>query len=75
MNTTFVLNKPPLILIVDNEPFVRMQLRFSLEQEGYEIVEAKDGREALAVFQRQQPDIVLLDALMPEMDGFECCNQ
>jgi diguanylate cyclase (GGDEF)-like protein len=75
MNTTFTPNSPPLILIVDNESFVRMQLRLSLEQEGYQIVEAEDGREALTVFKQQQPDIVLLDALMPEMDGFECCTQ
>lgn len=75
MNTTFAANKPPLILIVDNEPFVRMQLRLSLEQEGYQILEAEDGREALAVFKQQQPDIILLDALMPGMDGFECCTQ
>jgi diguanylate cyclase (GGDEF)-like protein len=75
MSTTFAPNKPPLILIVDNEPFVRMQLRLSLEQEGYKIVEAEDGREALTVFKQQQPDIVLLDALMPGMDGFECCTQ
>lgn len=72
---TFAPNKPPLILIVDNEPFVRMQLRLSFEQEGYQIVEAEDGREALTVFKQQQPDIVLLDALMPGMDGFECCTQ
>lgn len=75
MNTTLTPNTSSLILIVDNEPFVRMQLRLSLEQEGYQIVEAEDGREALAVFEQQHPDIVLLDALMPEMNGFECCTQ
>ena len=75
MNTLSASNNPSLILIVDNEPFVRMQLRLSLEQEGYQIVEAEDGREALTVFKQQQPDIVLLDALMPGMDGFDCCTQ
>ncbi|MEA5452405.1 response regulator [Leptolyngbya sp. CCNP1308] len=75
MNTVLASNKPSLILVVDNEPFARIQLRLSLEQEGYQIVEAEDGREALTVFKQQQPDIVLLDALMPGMDGFECCTQ
>lgn len=75
MNITASHNKIPLILVVDDELFIRMQLRLSLEQEGYQIVEAQDGREALAAFEQQQPDIVLLDALMPEIDGFECCSQ
>jgi diguanylate cyclase (GGDEF)-like protein len=75
MTTAIVSWKTPLILIVDDEPFARMQLRLSLEQEGYQIVEAQNGRAALTVFEQQQPDIVLLDALMPEVDGFECCRQ
>lgn len=73
MNTALLQPKSPLILIVDDEPFARMQLRLSLEREGYQIVEAQDGREACAVFEQQQPDLVLLDALMPEINGFECC--
>ncbi|WP_333466237.1 PleD family two-component system response regulator [Microcoleus sp. T3_B1] len=68
-------NETPLILVVDDEPFIRMQLRLSLEQEGYHVAEAQDGREALAAFEQLQPDIVLLDALMPEINGFECCTQ
>lgn len=68
-----VSHKTPLILIVDDEPFARMQLRLSLEQEGYQMIEAQNGRAALTIFEQQQPDIVLLDALMPEIDGFECC--
>ncbi|PSB22534.1 diguanylate cyclase response regulator [filamentous cyanobacterium CCP1] len=74
MNTTISQNKAPLILIVDDDPFVRMQLRLLLEREGYRIVEAQDGKAALAAFE-QQPDIVLLDALMPETNGFECCAE
>lgn len=74
MTTTgMVSRKTPLILIVDDEPFARMQLRLSLEQEGYQIIEAQNGRAALTAFEQQQPDIVLLDALMPEINGFECC--
>jgi diguanylate cyclase (GGDEF)-like protein len=70
-----VPQEPSLILIVDDEPFIRAQLRLSLQYEGYRTVEAQDGREALSVFHQLQPDIVLLDALMPDMDGFECCTR
>ncbi|MEA5514486.1 PleD family two-component system response regulator [Nodularia sp. UHCC 0506] len=76
MNTTFAENKSPaLILIVDDEQFIRMQLRLALEREGYQIAEAENGRKALNVFQQLHPDLILLDAIMPDMDGFECCTQ
>jgi diguanylate cyclase (GGDEF)-like protein len=74
MKTTFQEDQS-LVLIVDDEPFIRTQLRFALEQEGYQIAEAKDGTEALMVFQQLHPNIVLMDAMMPGMDGFECCSQ
>ncbi|MFN6540036.1 MAG: GGDEF domain-containing protein [Nostoc sp. EkiNYC01] len=64
-----------LVLIVDDEPFIRMILRNFLEREAYQIVEAQNGIEALRVFNQLHPDIVLLDAIMPDMDGFECCTQ
>ncbi len=65
---------PPLVLIVDDDPFARLQLRYCLEQEGYQIVETKNGKEGLEAYISLHPDIVLLDALMPEMDGFTCCR-
>ncbi|PHM09125.1 response regulator [Nostoc sp. 'Peltigera malacea cyanobiont' DB3992] len=64
-----------LVLIVDDEPFIRLILRHFLEREGYQIVEAQNGIEAISVFNQLHPDIVLLDAIMPDMDGFECCTQ
>ncbi|MEH2176392.1 PleD family two-component system response regulator [Nostoc sp.] len=64
-----------LVLIVDDEPFIRLILRHFLEREGYQIVEAQNGIEAINVFNQLHPDIVLLDAIMPDMDGFECCTQ
>ncbi|GAB1539207.1 hypothetical protein NUACC21_18720 [Scytonema sp. NUACC21] len=64
-----------LVLIVDDDPFFRMQLRLFLETEGYLIAEAQNGREALTIFNQLHPDIVLLDAIMPDLDGFECCTQ
>ncbi|MEA5602545.1 PleD family two-component system response regulator [Nostoc sp. UHCC 0252] len=63
-----------LVLIVDDEPFIRMILRHFLEREGYKIAEAQNGREALTAFNQLHPDIILLDAIMPDMDGFECCT-
>jgi diguanylate cyclase (GGDEF)-like protein len=74
MKTTFQEDQS-LVLIVDDETFIRTQLRLALEREGYQIAEAKDGREALIAFQQLHPNIVLLDAMMPDMDGFECCMQ
>ena len=64
-----------LVLIVDDEPLIRLILRHLLEQEGYQIAEAQNGIEAINVFKQLHPDIVLLDAIMPDMDGFECCTQ
>lgn len=64
-----------LILIVDDERLNRIQLRFLLEQEGYRIAEAKNGQDAITIFQELQPEIVLLDAMMPNMNGFDCCTQ
>ncbi|MBE9201369.1 MULTISPECIES: PleD family two-component system response regulator [unclassified Nodularia (in: cyanobacteria)] len=76
MKTTFTENQSPiLILIVDDEQFIRMQLRLALEREGYEIAEAENGREALNLVEQLHPDIILLDAIMPDMDGFECCTR
>ncbi len=64
-----------LVLIVDDDPFIRLILRHFLEREGYQIAEAQNGIEALSVFNQLHPDIVLLDAIMPDMDGFDCCTQ
>jgi light-regulated signal transduction histidine kinase (bacteriophytochrome)/CheY-like chemotaxis protein len=65
----------PLVLVVEDDRFMRIQLRRAMEQVGYQVAEASDGEEGLAVYTRLQPDIVLLDAMMPVMDGFTCCTQ
>ncbi|MCC5634718.1 PleD family two-component system response regulator [Nostoc sp. CHAB 5844] len=64
-----------LVLIVDDEQLNRMQLRLLVEKEGYQVVEAKNGREAVIFFQQFHPNIVLMDAVMPDIDGFECCTR
>jgi len=64
-----------LILVVDDDKLMRLQLRRAMEQAGYQVVEANDGEQALAAYTRYHPDIVLLNAILPVMDGFICCRQ
>jgi DNA-binding response OmpR family regulator len=59
------------ILVVDDEPALRDMLRLYLEQEGFHVVEASDGRRALYVARVEKPDLVVLDLMMPEMGGYE----
>ncbi|HAA27757.1 MAG TPA: histidine kinase [Cyanobacteria bacterium UBA8553] len=75
MDIPITYRDSPLTLVVDDDKFMRIQLRHAMQQVGYQVVEASDGEEALTAFNRIQPDIVLLDALMPVMDGFTCCKQ
>jgi two-component system response regulator MprA len=63
------------ILVVDDEPAVRESLTSSLVFEGYEVVEASDGMTALEQIERQEPDVVVLDVLMPRMDGLTACRR
>ena len=62
-------------LIVDDEPAVRDSLRRVLASERYEVETAADGEEALAKLKAAQPDVVILDVLMPEMSGLEVCRR
>jgi PAS domain S-box-containing protein len=64
----------PLVFIVDDDATMRLLMRESLEQTGFAVEEAKDGVEASAMFTQLKPDIVLLDILMPRMDGFTVCS-
>ncbi len=63
------------ILIVEDEETIRKLERINLEMEGYEVVEAASGEEGLEVAKRENPDIVLLDVMLPGIDGFEVCRQ
>ncbi|MBF2097719.1 MAG: diguanylate cyclase [Gloeomargaritaceae cyanobacterium C42_A2020_066] len=65
----------PLILIADDESPMRHLLRQTLEKDGYQLVEATNGAECLTLFRDLRPDMVLLDAVMPVLDGFSCCAQ
>jgi len=63
------------ILIVDDRPEVVELVRVTLEGEDYQIVDASDGKEALKKVRLEKPDLVLLDVVMPKMDGFEVCRK
>ena len=63
------------VLVVDDEKMIRSLLKMSLQRMGYEVTTADDGAEALDLFQTQQFDLVLLDILMPNVDGFTVCSE
>lgn len=58
-------------MVVDDEPDIRYLLRKMLEKEGYEVTEARDGRECLEKLKKERPDLILLDIMMPGMFGWE----
>jgi len=63
------------VLIVDDAPNIVLSLEFLMGQEGYEVRTAFDGEEALAAIREKKPDLVLLDVMMPKLDGFEVCRE
>lgn len=63
------------ILIVEDEPNIVVPLRFSLEQKGYEIIVAENGEAGLAMIPTEKPDLVLLDIMLPGMDGYDVCEK
>src|ERR1700726_306000 len=69
------MREPPLILVVDDVPDNVEILQLRLESQGYEIITARDGEEALAVVRDKLPDLVLLDIQMPKLDGIETVKQ
>ena len=63
------------VLVADDDPNVREISRLYFEKQQFELVVAKDGREALALVETEQPDVLILDVMMPQMDGFEACRE
>src|SRR5215510_3451594 len=68
------MREPPRILIVDDQPVNVDILQTRLAVHGYELLTAADGEEALAVARTQRPDLILLDIMMPKMDGLQVCR-
>lgn len=65
---------PPLVVLVDDEPSIRETLSFMLEMEGFAVATAEDGRQGLELVRRLRPPVVLLDAMLPQLDGFSVCR-
>ena len=63
------------ILIIEDEPAIIDLVRLYLEKEGFEVVSARDGVEGMVAFRREQPDLVILDLMLPELDGWEVCKR
>jgi DNA-binding response OmpR family regulator len=70
-----MLDRPPRILLVDDEQSIQTLLSYPLRKDGYEVVQAVDGREALARFGESTFDLVVLDVMMPRLDGLEVCRR
>ncbi len=63
------------ILVVDDEALLVKGIRFNLQNEGYEVITGSNGLEAVELVQNQNPDLVVLDVMMPEMDGLTACSK
>jgi DNA-binding response OmpR family regulator len=64
----------PKILVVDDEATLVETIRYNLRREGYEVVAALDGAQAVETARRERPDLVVLDLMLPKLDGFEVCR-
>jgi CheY-like chemotaxis protein len=63
------------VLVVDDEPFICRSLTFVLRKADYNVVEARNGEEAIAAIKQHRPDLVFMDVMMPKVSGFEVCTQ
>ncbi|WP_290794536.1 response regulator transcription factor [Flavihumibacter sp. UBA7668] len=62
------------ILVVDDDPYILMSLEFLMQKNGYEVIVARNGREALDLVNEEKPELVILDIMMPDVDGFAICK-
>jgi PleD family two-component response regulator len=67
--------KAPLILVSHNDTFTRAILCLEMETEGYQVIEAYNAQQCIEAYKIFHPDLVVLDAILPEIDGFSCCRQ
>jgi DNA-binding response OmpR family regulator len=63
------------VLVVDDDPYILMSLEFLMRKSGYNVLVARNGTEALEILDNQKPSLVLLDIMMPDVDGYEICKQ
>lgn len=67
-------NQKTTILLVDDEPDILEFIGYNLEKEGYKVLKAENGKKGIEIAQKKQPDLILLDLMMPELDGIETCE-
>lgn len=75
LHPTIAHDQPASVLVVDDDPVMRNLIVQAVAKEGYCVLQAENGAECLVQFKEHAPDLVLLDAVMPVMDGFECCAE
>lgn len=63
------------VLVVDDEEYIQHILNFSFGAEGYDVVTASDGEEGVNKAKDEKPDVIVMDIMMPKMDGYEACKQ
>ncbi len=73
--TTKEIMEPVKILVVDDEPDILEFLRYNLVKEGYEVITATNGEEGIRKAEQEKPNLIILDIMMPKMDGVEVCRQ
>ncbi|MEO9177021.1 MAG: response regulator, partial [Gaiellales bacterium] len=73
--STPAVNVPTTILVVDDEEAVRRLVVYPFERDGYRVLQAATGEEALEIVARERPDLILLDLMLPGIDGYEVCRR
>lgn len=68
------MSKAYKILVVDDDPYILMSLEFLMKKNGYDVMVARNGTEAQELVEKQVPHLVLLDIMMPDVDGYEICR-
>ncbi|MFZ4056801.1 MAG: response regulator transcription factor [Ferruginibacter sp.] len=69
-----VESKTHKVLVVDDDPYILMSLEFLMKKNGFEVMVARNGTEALDIINKQIPEIILLDIMMPDVDGYQICT-
>ena len=75
MSQSISFGSTPIALIIDDDAVFRVTVGDYLEEAGFDVQEAEDGHSGLAAFEKLCPDIILLDVMMPDMDGFTLCKK
>lgn len=65
---------PPTVLLVDDEPNILLSLKFLMQKEGYDVLVAENGNDAIAVARQSLPDLIILDVMLPSPNGYEVCQ-